>query len=77
MEEIRCGSCRRKLGEGVFSRLVIKCPRCGAFNQLSAESATPEPLRGPTAEINDKPNSPLDRRQAPPRRPAAQEVSPP
>ncbi|MCX7506594.1 MULTISPECIES: Com family DNA-binding transcriptional regulator [Delftia] len=77
MEEIRCGSCRRKLGEGVFSRLAIKCPRCGAFNQLSASSATPEPQSGPTAEINDKPNHSLDRRQAPPRRPAPEAVSPP
>ncbi|MPT03590.1 MAG: Com family DNA-binding transcriptional regulator [Delftia sp.] len=74
MQEIRCGSCRRKLGEGVFSRLAIKCPRCGAFNQLSASSATPELQSGPTAEINDQPNSPLDRRQAPPHRPAAQAV---
>ncbi|KAA9180595.1 Com family DNA-binding transcriptional regulator [Delftia sp. BR1] len=77
MEEIRCGSCRRKLGEGVFSRLVIKCPRCGAFNQLSASSAPSAPPRGPTAEINDKPHSPMDRRQAPPRRPAPEAVSPP
>lgn len=42
MEEIRCGSCRRKLAEGEYTRLSIKCPRCGAFNQLSAESAPSE-----------------------------------
>ena len=66
MDEIRCGNCRKKLGEGVFMRLNIKCPRCGAFNQLSAKSAEPEPHRGPTAETYDKPNRPLDRRQAPP-----------
>ncbi|MFG0603490.1 Com family DNA-binding transcriptional regulator [Delftia sp. WSY_4] len=77
MQEIRCGSCRRKLGEGEYFRLCIKCPRCGAFNQLSAASAPSEPPRGPTAEINDKSHHSLDRRQAPPRRPAAQEVSPP
>ncbi|MFS4552603.1 Com family DNA-binding transcriptional regulator [Comamonas resistens] len=42
MTEIRCGSCRKKLAEGEYIRLAIKCPRCGAFNQLSAESAFPE-----------------------------------
>ncbi|RGE46962.1 Com family DNA-binding transcriptional regulator [Comamonas testosteroni] len=77
MQEIRCGSCRRKLGEGEYSRLSIKCPRCGAFNQLSAASAPTEPHRGPSAEINDKSHHPLDRRQAPPCRPPAQEVPTP
>ncbi|WP_324622733.1 Com family DNA-binding transcriptional regulator [Delftia lacustris] len=77
MQEIRCGSCRRKLGEGIFSRLVIKCPRCGAMNQLSAVSATSAPPGGPTAEINDKSHHSLDRRQAPLGRPAAQAVSGP
>ncbi|MEG0051631.1 MAG: Com family DNA-binding transcriptional regulator [Comamonas sp.] len=72
MQEIRCGSCRRKLGEGVFTRLAIKCPRCGAFNQLSASSAPQESHRGPEAEINDKSNHSLDRWQAPPGRHAAQ-----
>ena len=37
MEEIRCGVCSPKLGEGVFTRLVIKCPRCGAINLLRIE----------------------------------------
>ena len=48
MNEIRCGSCRRKLAEGEYIRLAIKCPRCGAFNQLSAQSAFPERLRAST-----------------------------
>lgn len=30
LEEIRCGGCQRKLGEGRFTRLEIKCPRCKA-----------------------------------------------
>lgn len=42
MEEIRCGVCRKKLGEGIFAQLIIKCPRCGALNHLRAESPTPE-----------------------------------
>ena len=41
MEEIRCGACRRKLGEGVYTALTIKCPRCGAINSLRAESPPP------------------------------------
>lgn len=65
MNDIRCGNCRRKLGEGVFLRLNIKCPRCGAFNQLSAASVEPEPQRRPIAETHDKPYRSLDRRQAP------------
>ncbi len=48
MQEIRCGSCRRKLAEGEYTRLAIKCPRCGAFNHLSAESAFPERHRAST-----------------------------
>ncbi|WP_239222881.1 Com family DNA-binding transcriptional regulator [Comamonas aquatica] len=75
MQEIRCGNCRRKLAEGEYIRLAIKCPRCGAFNQLSAQSATPEHHRVPEAEINDKPHHPLDRRQAPAGRHAAQALS--
>lgn len=47
MNEIRCGNCRKKLAEGEYIRLAIKCPRCGAFNQLSAQSAPQEPQRGP------------------------------
>ncbi|WP_081466410.1 Com family DNA-binding transcriptional regulator [Collimonas fungivorans] len=36
MSEIRCGSCSRKLGEGEYITLVIKCPRCGTLNHLRA-----------------------------------------
>ncbi|WP_110390626.1 Com family DNA-binding transcriptional regulator [Rivihabitans pingtungensis] len=36
--DIRCGNCRRKLGEGVYLSLTIKCPRCGCINHLRAES---------------------------------------
>ena len=36
MNEIRCGACSRKLGEGEYTRLVIKCPRCGAMNQFQS-----------------------------------------
>ncbi|MEX8193628.1 Com family DNA-binding transcriptional regulator [Comamonas guangdongensis] len=77
MNEIRCGNCRKKLGEGVYQRLNIKCPRCGAFNQLSASSATSEPPRGPTAEPHDQPHRPLDRRQTPPGRSTPEALSSP
>jgi len=46
MKEIRCGHCRKKLAEGTFIRLAIKCPRCGTLNDLSAKGishrTTPE-----------------------------------
>ncbi|WP_312566253.1 Com family DNA-binding transcriptional regulator [Comamonas sp.] len=75
MTEIRCGNCRRKLAEGEYIRLTIKCPRCGAFNQLSAQSAPKAHHRVPEAEINDQPNHSLDRRQAPSGGHAAQALS--
>lgn len=40
MKEIRCIACSRKLAEGEFVRLAIKCPRCKTLNRLNAESAT-------------------------------------
>ncbi|QNK71458.1 Com family DNA-binding transcriptional regulator [Variovorax sp. PAMC26660] len=69
MEEIRCGACRRKLGMGQFTCLLIKCPRCGAMNTLRAASPTPERQerlsteRVPHAIVT---NHPLAGRQAPP-----------
>ncbi|MBE0595706.1 MAG: Com family DNA-binding transcriptional regulator [Desulfuromonadales bacterium] len=36
MDEIRCGACSRKLGEGEYVSLQIKCPRCGTLNSLRA-----------------------------------------
>lgn len=53
MTEIRCGNCRRKLAEGEYIRLAIKCPRCGAFNQLSAQSAFPERHRASSNQGKD------------------------
>ncbi|ELQ8315408.1 MULTISPECIES: Com family DNA-binding transcriptional regulator [Pseudomonadota] len=50
MREIRCAACSRKLGEGVFTRLVIKCPRCRALNVLKAESLPPERRRASSIE---------------------------
>ncbi|MGE8491570.1 Com family DNA-binding transcriptional regulator [Comamonas sp.] len=63
MNDIRCGSCGRKLGEGVYSLLNIKCPRCGALNCLRAASPTQERHRVPLTEANNgNPNRALDRR---------------
>ncbi|WP_416242736.1 Com family DNA-binding transcriptional regulator [Azospira sp. APE16] len=42
MEIIRCGSCNKKLAEAEYTRLSIKCPRCGAINQVKAASREPE-----------------------------------
>jgi len=38
--EIRCGNCNRLLAKGQAHDLEIKCPRCGAYNHLSAQSAS-------------------------------------
>lgn len=42
MKEIRCGVCGKKLGNGNFMALEIKCPRCSTINHLRAESTEPE-----------------------------------
>lgn len=41
-KEIRCGQCHRKLAEGTYTALVIKCPRCKTLNHLQAKSLPPE-----------------------------------
>ena len=68
MEEIRCGACRRKLAEGIYVALTIKCPRCGAINSLRATSPPPE-RQGASMNGTDHDDThhSLDRRQAPPR----------
>ncbi|MDR3351760.1 MAG: Com family DNA-binding transcriptional regulator [Zoogloeaceae bacterium] len=44
MQDIRCGSCNRKLGEvGQFDCLAIKCPRCKTLNHYSGNIAGHEP----------------------------------
>lgn len=67
MEEIRCGACRRKLGEGEFTVLSIKCPRCGAMNVQRA--ARPASERQGASNPRGTPcgsNHSVDRRQTPP-----------
>ncbi|MYM32276.1 Com family DNA-binding transcriptional regulator [Duganella sp. CY15W] len=50
MKEIRCGSCHKKLGQGEYTWLSIKCPRCGTLNHLRTESPEPERQRAPTVD---------------------------
>ncbi|MEB0012571.1 Com family DNA-binding transcriptional regulator [Glaciimonas sp. Gout2] len=38
MNTIRCGHCARKLGEGEYISLAIKCPRCGTLNHFTIPS---------------------------------------
>ncbi|MEO6917551.1 MAG: Com family DNA-binding transcriptional regulator [Collimonas sp.] len=71
MQEIRCGSCHKKLGVGDFRHLCIKCPRCGTINDLRAESSLPECRRASApGVVKDGLNSdhPVAGRQTPPRR---------
>lgn len=42
MNDIRCGACSKKLGDGIYQTLQIKCPRCKTMNFLRAASLTPE-----------------------------------
>lgn len=49
-QEIRCGACRRKLGEGEYTRLAIKCPRCGALNQFLSALSASQPERHSSVE---------------------------
>jgi len=42
MKDIRCTCCHKKLAEGEFIHLTIKCPRCKTLNILSTRSATTE-----------------------------------
>ncbi|WP_329956083.1 Com family DNA-binding transcriptional regulator [Collimonas silvisoli] len=52
MQDIRCGSCSRKLGQGEYITLSIKCPRCGTLNHLRAKRPDPERLRAPHAGVS-------------------------
>lgn len=51
--DIRCGHCARKLGEGQYSRLAIKCPRCGTLNHFTAPSH-------PATHASERPNTRKD-----------------
>lgn len=46
--DIRCGQCGRKLGEGIYTVLSIKCPRCRVLNHLWAPSQSPRASERPT-----------------------------
>ncbi|MFE1574421.1 Com family DNA-binding transcriptional regulator [Comamonas odontotermitis] len=52
MTEIRCGKCSRKLGEGTYVVLAIKCPRCGTLNHLRASTPQPHAIERPTLEMD-------------------------
>lgn len=51
MEVIRCDNCNKKLAEADYRRLAIKCPRCGAMNNLKAT----EPLSSANSAQKEKP----------------------
>ena len=56
--DIRCGSCSRKLGSGEFTLLQIKCPRCGTMNHLRATRPDPERHRASTSMTTDGQENP-------------------
>lgn len=47
MQDIRCGKCHKKLGEGQYLHLKIKCPRCGTLNNMKDSILLLEHLRMP------------------------------
>ncbi|MES2237613.1 MAG: Com family DNA-binding transcriptional regulator [Pseudomonadota bacterium] len=51
METIRCGNCNRKLAEAEYSRLSIKCPRCGTLNHVKASEP---PTSAPGASVQEQ-----------------------
>jgi phage FluMu protein Com len=53
MNDVRCGDCRRKLAVGVFTRLAIKCPRCGVLNSFT-ERRGDLPQGAPTLERHER-----------------------
>lgn len=62
--DIRCGVCRRKLGEGHYVHLAIKCPRCRAINHFAAPShifthASERPASTRKDEHGNIPSNPL------------------
>jgi phage FluMu protein Com len=57
METIRCGQCNRKLAEAEYIRLAIKCPRCGAINQMKATKPPTRAARPPETEASHGANS--------------------
>ncbi|MBC3860484.1 Com family DNA-binding transcriptional regulator [Undibacterium jejuense] len=64
MQDIRCGSCSRKLGEGEFISLTIKCPRCKTMNTLRVTRSEPVcPSASPIGVSIEQTHHPVDRRQ--------------
>jgi phage FluMu protein Com len=53
MEIVRCGRCNRKLAEAVYTKLSIKCPRCGVLNHLRAIEPLISTPRASSVEVKD------------------------
>ena len=51
--DIRCGKCNRKLGEGQYIRLSIKCPRCAAINHMRASTPSTHAHERPTGKKDE------------------------
>ncbi|MBV7457343.1 Com family DNA-binding transcriptional regulator [Acidovorax sp. sif1233] len=59
MQEVRCASCNRKLAEGLFQQLNIKCPRCGTLNSMRVENPSPSRVENSEPECQRAPSSTL------------------
>ncbi|RMW96046.1 Com family DNA-binding transcriptional regulator [Allofranklinella schreckenbergeri] len=52
-QDIRCGQCGKKLGQGSYICLAIKCQRCKTVNHLRAQSPQPAPPDGLLQKVED------------------------
>ncbi|MFM9902125.1 MAG: Com family DNA-binding transcriptional regulator [Polaromonas sp.] len=55
MIDIRCAQCAKKLAEGQYTLLKIKCGRCGALNTFTERHRAPSPER-PRASSTESPD---------------------
>lgn len=63
--DIRCGQCHKKLAEGTYIALSIKCRHCKTINQYRAESPKPERQSPPHAGGGERPGNTGQHGQAP------------
>lgn len=61
LKEIRCRRCNKLLAKADTGELEIKCPRCGAYNILKAESFKPERPERPQEQCHAESGQPIQR----------------
>jgi len=75
-EEIRCGACRKKLGEGQYTHLIIKCRVAALLNHLEGQEPHTRSLERLLKKDHHGSHHSLDWRKTPPRRAALERFRP-